>query len=542
MFHGLAMKGAPMKKNNLLLALLASSLILTSCGDDKPADESAKETETSQQSGDSTAASGEPGTTSEPEISVDTRSNADKIKDLFAEMALGKSSTVEYNGYTLEFYGEDKGIWNEAPASDTDAESYGIAVIPNYGIYQVAWDDTSKDYYLGAIMTPNTTLNLSDVQYTTMDLGEAAKTATFAESSRTHTFSTEDATFCNALLGMLGGSSLSSVYAGKKVSFNVNEDGTALTNMSLSLTQPTDSQYKATTVEGMKISKIGMTTNLDFEVLITNPGISARTAWTSYELQYFAYLHASFTLPFPTGASYAVNVSALEDGSFYFEDLGCGNKVNSYKNQLTAAGFTQNDDLTNAQTGVFAYEKTLVAATSNAGAIKEIVMFAWQNDASQAVYYPNGKFVLIAYPMQEVLKITVAELTTSLASHTLSDGTQYWPDMTFAGCTGAAIDDYTDAANSYYGGYYEFEYYGIIKLYYATEAEAIAAVNYINTQLGKNGYTASASGYTLSTYDPYTYDEETVAVSAEVAYDDNGNYLGYVEIVIYHYTEAGWYY
>ena len=531
-----------MKKNNLLLALLASSLILASCGDDKNNSESGKENETSQQSGDSTEASGEPGTTSEPEISVDTRSNADKVKDHFAEMALGKSSTVEYNGYTLEFYGEDKGIWNEAPASDADAESYGIAVIPNYGIYQVAWDDTSKDYYLGAIMTPNTTLNLSDVQYTTMDLGEAAKTATFAESSRTHTFSTEDATFCNALLGMLGGSSLSSVYASKKVSFNVNEDGTALTNMSLSLSQPTDSQYKATTVEGMKISKIGTTTNLDFEVLITNPGISTRTAWTSYELQYFAYLHASFTLPFPTGASYAVNVSALEDGSFYFEDLGCGNKVNSYKNQLTAAGFTQNDDLTNAQTGVYAYEKTLVAATTNAGAIKEIVMFAWQNDASQAVYYPNGKFVLVAYPMQEVLKITVAELNTSLSSHTLSDGTQYWPDMSFTGCTGAAIDDYTDTANNYYGGYYEFEFYGIIKLYYATEAEAIAAVNYINTQLGKNGYTASASGYTLSTYDPYTYDEETVAVSAEVAYDDNGNYLGYVEIAIYHYTEAGWYY
>ena len=535
-----------MKKNNLLLALLASSLILASCGDDKNNSESGKENETSQQSGDSTEASGEPGTTSEPEISVDTRSNADKIKDLFALMASGKSSTVEYNGYTTEFYGEDKGIWNEAPASDDDAESSGVAVIPNYGIYQVAWDDTSKDYYLAGIMTPNTTLDIGDVQYTTVDLGQAAASVTFAESSRTHTFSTEDAAFCTAMLGVLGASSLSSVYAGKKVSFNVNEDGSALTNVSLSLTQPTDSQHKATTVEGMKISKIGTTTNLDFEVLITNPGISARTTWTSYELQYFAYLHASFTLPFPTGASYAVNVSALEEGGFYFQDLGCGNRVNAYKTQLEGAGFTQNDDLTDLAKGIYAYEKILVPATTTVGPLKEIVMFTWLNDASQAVYYPNGQFIVIAKLKQEVLKMSVAELTTLLTSKTLSDGTQYWPDMTYDNCTGAAVQDLTEEAYEYYYYYYGYEtdYYGVINLYYATEAQAIAAANYINTQLGKNGYTANTNNgtYTLSTTDPYTYDSENVLVwAAEVAYDDNGNYLGYVEIVIWHYTESYWY-
>ena len=530
-----------MKKNNLLLALLASSLILASCGDDKNNSESGKENETSQQSGDSNEASGEPGTTSEPEISVDTRSNADKVKDLFALMAAGKSSTVEYNGYATEFYGEDKGVWTEVPASDTESQSSGIAVIPNYGLYSVAWDDTSNEYYLGSILTPNTALKVTDVQYTTIDLGEAAAATTFSESSRTHTFSTDDNTFCTALLGVLGASSLSTIYGGKKVSFNVNEDGTALTNMSLSLTQPTDTNYKATTVEGMKISNIGKTSNLDFEVLITNPGISARTTWTSYELQYFAYLHASFTLPFPTGASYAVNVSALEDGSFYFQDLGCGNRVNAYKTQLEAAGFTQNDDETDLQKGIYAYEKTLVPASGNVGAIKEIVMFTWLNDASQAVYYPNGQFIIIAYPMQEIVKITFAELNTALSSHTMSDGTHYWPDMSITGCTGASLDDLTDVANSYYSGYMTFEYYGSIRLYFATEAEAIAAVSYINSQLSKNGYTVGYSGYELSIIDPYTYDEEIAEVGAEVAYDDNGNYLGYVELYIAHYTYESWY-
>ena len=184
-------------------------------------------------------------------------------------------------------------------------------------------------------------------------------------------------------------------------------------------------------------------------------------------------------------------------------------------------------------------------ATTTVGPLKEIVMFTWLNDASQAVYYPNGQFIVIAYPKQEVLKMSVAELTTLLTSKTLSDGTQYWPDMTYDNCTGAAVQDLTEEAYDYYYYYgYETNYYGVINLYYATEAQAIAAANYINTQLGKNGYTANTSygTYTLSTTDPYTYDSETVLVwAAEVAYDDNGNYLGYVEIVIWHYIEESWY-
>ena len=535
-----------MKKNNLLLALLASSLILTSCGgDDKPADESAKETETSQQSGDSNGASQEPGQSVAPDTSVDTRTNAEKVKALFDEMALGKSSTVEYDGTATEFYGNDKGFWKQVSASNTQATSYGVAVIPNYGIYEVYWDDTVQEYYLADIISPNKTLKVSDVMYTTLALGEAAKTITFTESSRTHTFSTDNVTFCNTLLGILGGGSLASVYGSKKVTFNVNEDGSALTNMTLDLSAPIDNQYKATKLEGIKIFNIGKTSDLDFEVLITNPGISARTAWTSYELQYFAQLHPRFTLPFPTGASYAVNVSALEDGTFIFQDLGSGNLSNSYKTQLAGAGFTPYDDLTDTQKGIFAYEKTLVPATTTVGAIKEIVLFGWENDATQATLYPNGNFVIMAYPMQEVLKISVAELTTMLTSKTLSDGTQYWPDMAYDNCTGAAVEDLTEDAYDYYYYYgYETYYYGIISLYYATEAQAIAAANYINTQLGKNGYVANTSNgtYTLSTTDPYTYDSETVRVwAAEVAYDDNGNYLGYVEIVIWHYTESYWY-
>ena len=535
-----------MKKRNLLLALLSSSLILASCGDDKTAQESGKETETSQQSGDSNEASLEPGQTVAPDTSVDTRTNAEKVKALFDEMALGKSSTVEYNGTSTEFYGNDKGFWDQVPASNTQATSYGVAVIPNYGIYEVYWDDTVQEYYLADIISPNKTLKVSDVMYTTLALGEAAKTITFTESSRTHTFSTDNVTFCNTLLGILGGGSLASVYDSKKVTFNVNEDGSALTNMTLDLSAPNDTKYKALKLEGIKIFNIGKTSDLDFEVLITNPGIAARTAWTSYELQYFAQLHTNFSLPFPTGASYAVNVSALENGTFVFQDLGSGNLSNSYKTQLAGAGFTPYDDLTDTQKGVFAYEKTLVPANGSVGAIKEIVLFGWENDATKATLYPNGEFVIMAYPMQEVIKITVAELNTLLGSHTLNDGvTHYWPDIELENCTGANVQDLTADANAYYQGTYDFEFYGVIRLYFATEAEAIAAVTYINGQLAKNGYSANpygGSGYIMEVTDPYTYEVDEAYVSAEVAYDDNGNYLGYVELTIYHDSFEDYYY
>ena len=547
MFHGLAMKGARMKKNNLLLALLASSLILTSCNDDKQPEQSGKENETSQQSGDSNEASGEPGLTSEPEISVDTRTNEQKVKDLFALMAEGKSSTIEYSGYITEFYGESKGMWNEVPASDTDSESSGIAVVPNYGIYSVAYDSDSQEYYFAGILTPNTQLDLGDVQYTTTDLGKAAKTVTFTESSRTHTFSTDDATFCSTMLAVLGGASAANIYATKKVSFNINDDGSALTNMSLELKGSTDTKnYPNQTMEGLKISKIGSTFDLDFELLITNPDISTKTGWSQYETTYFTnYIHQQFTLPFPTGASYAINENVFENG-FYFEDLGCGNLVNSYKNQLAAAGFAQNDDKTDLTKGIYCYEKTLVAATTSVGPVMEYVLFTWQNDPSAAVYYPNGQFIIKAYSKQEPLKITTAQLANQLASLTLTDGTQYFPDLSYDNCTGASVEDLTEDAYDLYYYYYgwEVDFYGFINLYYPTEAEAIAAANYINTQLGKAGYTYNTNNedyrMVVESSDPYSYETETAVAVATVAYDDNGNYLGYVELFICHYVEEGW--
>ena len=533
-----------MKKKNLLLALLSSSLILASCGDDKAEDKGSKGNETSQ-TGDSNATS-DPVGTSEPEVSVDTRTNEQKVKELFALMAQDKSSTFEYNGYITEYYGNEKGLWNIVPANDQGYTDNGIAVVPNYGIYDVEYDDESDEMYLNSIVTPNTALKIDAVAYTTKDLGEAAASVTWTESSRTHTMSTTDVTFCNAMMYMLGLNEDIDSYGSKKVSFVVNEAGTAITNLSLDLSSPTVSTAKAQKHEGMKISKVGSTINLDFEVLITNANITTKTAWNQYETAFFAqYYGTDFTLPFPTGASYAINETLTQNYSFLFTDYGCGNLVNSYKNQVEAAGFALNTEESDVTMGIYCYDKVITAGTLTTGPITEYILFAWSNDPTQAVMYPNGAFKILAYAVEGELQLTYAQMSTVLSSHTLENGESYWPTIELTNCTNATYSDITDDANDYYyyDGY-DFEAYLVIRLYFATEAEAIAAVDEIKEGLReKKGYTdnASGGGLTLDATDPYSYVEEYAGCLAKVAYDDSGAYLGYVEVRLYHYTFESWY-
>ena len=518
-----------MKKKNLLLALLSSSLILASCGDDKDTSKEGSNENGTSQAGDSNVTSGDPTGTSEPEISVDTRTNQEKVNDLFALMAQGKTSTFEYEGYKTEYYGNEKGTWTIVPANNEGYTDYGIAVIPNYGIYQIAFDDDTNEMYLGSIVTPNTALKIGDITYTTKDLGTAAASVAWAESSRTHTFSTTDDTFCGVLMCMLGLEDYVDSYGGKKASFVVNEAGTAITNLSLALTNPTVTTLKAATIEGMKISKVNETINLDFLDLVANATVTTKTGWSQYELAYFTtYIHSAFTLPFPTGASYAINETVTDSGAFVFMDYGCGNIVNTYKSQVEAAGFTVNTSLTNATTGIYGYEKTLQAAAGTTGAIKEYIMFAWDNDSSKAVMYPNGTFILQAYVAEEETIMTLDEVSTIMSTYALTDGSVYWPDLSMDNCTGVSMKDYTAAASQQ--SQMTFFLYATFKFYFPTVAEANSAVTYITTQLGKIGYYWDSyyEVWCLEYLDYTSYYAEYVDVTVEVAYDSNNNYLGYV--------------
>ena len=534
-----------MKKKHLLLALLSSSLVLASCGDKPEEPKDSKDNGVSQID-DSNATSEDPTQPSEPEIPADTRTNEQKVKDLFALMALGKTSTFEYEGFKTEYYGNEKGMWTIVPENDEGYESYGMAVVANYGIYNIAYDDEIDMMYLNSIITPNTALKIGDVTFTTKDLGAAAANVTWSESSRTHTFSTTDETFNGVLMAMLGLDDYIGVYAGKKTSFVVNETGTAILNLSLALTNGTSEgkKVKDMAIEGMKISKVDETMNLDFEVLFANPTVVTKTGWSQQETAFFqTYFHQQFALPFPTGASYAINESITQSGAFMFNDYGCGNIVNSYKTQLEGAGFTLNTDESDLTKGIYCYEKTLVAGSASQAAIKEYVLFTWNNAQEQATIYPNGAFVLVAYVAQEAIKVPTADVITQLRTHTLSDGTVYWPTMNIQNSTGATIEDHTAEEQAKYPNYeYVEEFYGIVRIYFATEEEAQAALTLITGQLAKT-YTYSSYNdvYYMQAGDDY-YTVEQVVVKVSIAYDENGNYLGYIQITIDSYSYEDYYY
>ena len=168
-------------------------------------------------------------------------------------------------------------------------------------------------------------------------------------------------------------------------------------------------------------------------------------------------------------------------------------------------------------------------------------MFTWNNAAQQAQMYPNGAFVILAYVAREIVKVPLADAMTLLRSHTLSNGTQYWPAMNIQNCTGAEIDDQTEEFAAEYAGYYDEEFAATIKLYFATEAEAQAALAVIEGQISKTySYSSSYGVYYLQGGDSYTIEE--VDVTVKIAYDESGNYLGYIVITIDSYSYEDYYY
>lgn len=359
-------------KKSLLLTLLAAPLILASCNATPGAQESTPNpTDTSNVGGESA----NPGDTQNPgeqeeseqqqeQSSIPTEiTRAEKVTALFAKMATGASSTfVDPTMATTEYYGENLGYLNIYTAAYINAGAYngGLVIIPNYGAYQYEYDIDADSIAYAQIYSPNTTLKTSDFTYTTKDLGLAAADLKFDETARTHTFSTSDETFCSIIAALDGYGSDASYYPTKKVSFNISDDGETINNLKLTMSGATDkTNYPDVAEENLKIEKVGTTVNLEVEVFSTNTTPTAATAWSTVETNAFAQFYNGFTLPFPTGATYAVMENINEKNEFVYYDLKCGDKTASYGAQLVAAGFT----LTDASKG--RYEKTLSAPDAN---------------------------------------------------------------------------------------------------------------------------------------------------------------------------------
>ncbi len=357
-------------KKSLLLTLLAAPLILASCNATPGAQESTPNQPNTSGVESNPANPGDsenPGEQGQSNIDVLPSTpaeitRAEKVSALFAKMATGASSTfVDPTMATTEYYGENLGYLNIYTQAYLNAGAYngGIVILPNYGAYQYEYDVDSDDVAYAQIYSPNTTLKTSDFTYTTKDLGLAAANLKFDESARTHTFSTTDETFCSIVAYLDGYGSDANAYPTKKVSFNISDDGETINSLKLTMSGATDSSYKDVAEENLKIEKVGKTVNLGVEVFATNTTPTAATSWSAEVTSVFTQLNSAFTLPHPTGATYAVIETINEKNEFVYYDLKCGDKSSAYGAQLVAAGFT----LTDAAKG--RYEKTLTADGAN---------------------------------------------------------------------------------------------------------------------------------------------------------------------------------
>lgn len=547
-------------KKRLLLGLLAAPLILASCGGDKPADSKDPETSIGDQSNpeQSNSQGGQPG--DESSIDAPTPSSApeltraEKVTALFAKMATGASSSfVDPGMATTEYYGETKGMLNfyNDQYLAYGATNGGIAVVPNYGIYQVSYDVETDSVDGAQIFSPNKTLKVSDLTATTKLLGTAAATVTFAESARTHTFSTTDNDFVAAFAALDGYGSDISAYTTKKVTFNISEDGESLLNMTLDLTGAADKTANPDVKEtGLKIEKVGTTINLDLDVFTSNFAPATPTAWSAAAASYLNSLYQGYTLPFLSGATYASIETIGDSNEFIFMDLGCGDKTVSYGAQLTAAGFKHD------ATDPTLYTKILEEETETRGAIVQTVNVEYQSAAGTpyAAVYPNGIFEISAYLYAEGTVLSEAGLNQILAAEASYDdpSVSVFPTLNIGSNLGIEWQDATADMQAAYPDTDEL-LYGIIKVYYATLAEAQAAVTSLTAQFisyGYQDYTADAQAYGYPDdaylilddgydfdYTTYDYFEYSCIVRMQIAKDASGNYLGYLLISVDHYGE-----
>jgi len=533
------------------VALLSLSLILASCGGttNTPATSSEKESEASDTTSQNTESSA-PETSSAPA----EKTLAEKLADLFSKMASTGNATfsLQDSGYTYQYFGDDSGMLVTVE-SDSDAQytGYGISKVANVGLisYYYVNDTAGVDPTTASVVSPNKNIKFSDYDNSIIELGECGKVVTFSESARTHTFSTSDEDFVNALLTMLGGEDYIGVYPTVKASVKLDE---ATSEMTLSFTLDGHATQEKISVSGLVISNVGTTKNKNVtDYLATNPTFTAPTAWSAGVTSYLSSLGIT-NLPLPTGLTYA---ASMGDGSseLLVRDLGSGNKSSTYGNVLTGLGYTLDSSQSGTSNGVtyMAYGKAVTSTNPLIPSSTTYIILAFQAaTADTRTMYPNGVFAVYATSVEtgtvEDVACTAAQLDTVLAQYKCAwaPTTRVFPALNFAaGYTQITYSNITTSYEEYMNSYYEQNYgsayadildcklYAEVCVYYATEAEATAACTAIGTQLVAAGYAASTSysGYwTLEDPTDTTYYYAAVSAEAYMGNDSsNPSYQGY---------------
>ena len=534
----------------LSLALLLGSCVPTETPESQPSTENSDSVSTSLE-GDSAASSAD---TSEETL-------ADKVKALFTTLAETNNGTYTSKGYFTEQHYGDGMLHLLDSSKRTTYWGYGEAKIANYGIAQFLYtnDTMGVDAEQATIVSPNTNLEYKDYNHILADLGESGKNITFAEASRSHTFSTADEEFVQSLvdLDQLGIDDVADEFTEIKAFFNLSDDGKGFENVGYSLKG--SENYNDISYSGCTLSNIGTTTKsakIDAYVK-SNPTFTAATAWDAETMAYIAQSagSVSFTLPFPAQTSYAYSMPANSSTGLIYTDLGCGNKTTAYGQALVAAGYALDDENSNPAQNLYIYTKTISERQGLQGAKYAVVGLSYSTATGEAAaIYPNGAWSIYFFVETETSfsDVTLAEVNTELQSHKLisNPATPIAPTFTLLDGytkidyldTGADTAEYLEAMASYYGLTITIDacFGAEIHVYYP-EASADAAVANVISQVTAAGFTQETNSSTGQPIEgSYTSNADatadaTIEVNVAKALDSKtGAYKGFIYIAVTH--------
>lgn len=540
-------------KKHASLALLSLSLILASCGgaqESTPATSSQAPVDSdtsvnSQSENPSTpgADSSAPAASSSSAPAVETKDV--KIKKLLTKMGTTVNCTIGSTSGRSYYVLNEKTVlvlFADSEKQSGEAEGFGFTTLDAYGLVQFNYQNSTAGVTDASVVSPVKTVTVNDLTYTCKDLAEAVPEDLELVKMKSGLWYTDNTEFA-ATLALIDGVSANDLshYRTVTAALDIDDNGTTIT-ASYSLSNPTSTDYKAITKNGLTIGSIGVTTNAAVTRYInSNPTFAAATAWDSYTSQYLAAALPGVTLPLPNGRTYCYEMWDGESATIY-TDYGCGNITAAYKTQIEALGFTMDADQSEPTEKFYVYKKLATPAQGLQGAIYNVVIF-YHEDVDSPMY-PYGLFSIMAGQIQDAASVDPAALDQAISNVKLANGSRAFPTFTVpTGFTKIEVDDMTQEAQDYYdeeNDYYnslfaaygydvvyttEVGIYTIFDIYYPTLAEAQAA---------ESSYTSAlvAAGFQASTTQGVYYIQQgdwTYQVSFETL-DDDGAYLGYLEI------------
>lgn len=535
-------------------------MLLSACnngGNSQPADTSAEAT-------DSTAISSDSGT---EESSVEEETSAQKVKNLFTTLATTNNGTYVSAGYFTEYHYEG-GMFHLFDSSvRTSYWGYGEAKIDNYGIAQFGYtnDTMGVDADMCYIVSPNTNMSYRDYNHILADLGESGKNIEFTEASRSHTFSTTDAEFIQSLCDLdgLDFDGVADEFTTIKAYFNLTDDGKGFEKIGYSLKGSKSGNYRDIEYGNCSLTDIG-TTKINAKVdafLKTNPTFAPATGWDAETLAYIESQAPGFTLPFPSGTSYAYGMPADAEEGLIYSDFGCGNKNTAYGAVITGLGFTLDTQNSQTANGLYIYTKEIAPASGVHGAKTAIIATMYQTATGDAAtIYPNGIWNIYFMVQQNnsATNVTLADVNAEFATHKLRNNpaASILPALTLT--SGYTQIDYLDVSEDFSESmtYYIYQMYqrviylsycysAEVHVHYASEADADAAIASLSSQILAAGYTNSTNsqGQVIEGYFESSADQSTTSpaflefsVMKVMTKDDVPAYDGMIAFSISHYA------